>query len=421
MSQKQKSSPICDRIEPGNVNFCKAMISLTDGVETVDSYIMVRIYPQSDSFDEGPKGRLVCCLYTAVLCVLVVTTARARSPRAFDDSGWTEVYREDFNSVYEASDGQVFGTEGWLVYQILNGATITVDSGFAHIKTPDFWNAALIHSTEILPQEYKIRTKIGRINYDLTNYEAEDYVDPNFQTHNGFYENGMYFLTVTDGLCVGNECAELWWHYHRKMVIDVDNHLDGGGGQTFHPVFMVYMAPEINSGGNLLRTWTGTFWDTSPWNWNVAHTYDYNTWYYAELEKTENVLILRLYDESKNIIQETTPVDLSLVFAMDDSTEYLYLGEPHTDDYEGDVLVDEITLLVPGCCRYRGDANHSGGSTPVDISDLTYFADYFFAGGAAPVCTEEGDTDGSGGIDITDITYVVNFMFDGGLPPPPCD
>lgn len=28
-----------------------------------------------------------------------------------------------------------------------------------------------------------------------------------------------------------------------------------------------------------------------------------------------------------------------------DVPEYLYLGEPHTDDYEGDVRIDEITLL----------------------------------------------------------------------------
>ncbi len=58
-------------------------------------------------------------------------------------------------------------------------------------------------------------------------------------------------------------------------------------------------------------------------------------------------IILRLYDEHRNIMQETDPVDLSVVHAMDNSVEYLYLGEPHTDDYEGDVRIDEITLLLP--------------------------------------------------------------------------
>jgi len=231
---------------------------------------------------------------------------------------------------------------------LINGGAITVANGYAQLNAPDFWMASLIRSTDILPAEYKVRTKIGYINYDLTNYEQEDYDHPDFNDHQGHYENGMYFLTLTDRTCSGNECAELWWHYHRKMVIDVDNHINWDDpGETFHPVYMVYMAPEENSGGNLLRTWDGTQWDTSPWNWNVAYTYDYDTWYYAELEKRDNHIILRLYDENQDIIEETTPVSLELVNAMDDTLEYLYLGEPHTDDYEGDVRMDEITLLIP--------------------------------------------------------------------------
>jgi len=171
-------------------------------------------------------------------------------------------------------------------------------------------------------------------------------VHPDFNTHGGNYENGMYFLTVTDDTCSGNECAELWWHYHRKMVIDIDNHINsGGGGETFHPIYMVYMAPQTNSGGNLLRTWTGSFWDTSNWNWNVAATYDSTKWYYAELEKHDGLLTLSLYDENQNIIEESTPVSLSLVNEMNNPIEYLYLGEPHTDDYEGNVRIDEITLM----------------------------------------------------------------------------
>ena len=294
-----------------------------------------------------------------IVCVASLGTGKAQTPAgllptsiihmvtAFNDSGWNIVYQENFDTDFEAIDGQTFGEEGWLIFQLLNGGAITVANGYAQLNAPDFWNAALIRSTDILRGEYKIRTKIGFINYDLTNYEQDDYDNPDFNDHDGYYENGMYFLTLTDRTCSGNECAENWWHYHRKMVIDVDNHLNSDGGETFHPVFMVYMAPEENSGGNLLRTWDGTQWDTSPWNWNVAYTYDYDTWYYAELEKSDYHIILRLYDADQNIIEETTPVSLDLVNAMDDTLEYLYLGEPHTDDYEGDVRLDEITLLVP--------------------------------------------------------------------------
>ena len=354
-----------------------------------------------------------------IIPVLFLLTAFSYSAEAaFNDSGWTVLYQENFDSDFEAVDGRTFGTDDWLVFQLLNGGAITAANGYAWLNAPDFWNAALIRSVTLLPDEYKVRTKIGYINYDLTNYEQADYDDPNFDDHGGYYENGMYFLTITDDTCSGYECAEEWWHYHRKMVIDVDNHINyGGGSETFHPVYMVYMAPEINSGGNLLRTWTGSYWDTSDWNWNVAYTYAYNSWYYAELEKKDGHIILRLYDGNQNILRETTPVDLSLVFAMDVG-EYLYLGEPHTDDYEGDVRIDEITLLIPdsGQGYICGDASGNGA---INILDATFMINYLYKGGAAPDPLESADMNGSGGINILDVTYLISYLYMGG-PAPIC-
>ena len=167
----------------------------------------------------------------------------------FDDTGWTVKYQENFDSAFGATHGQKFGTDDWLIFQLINGGAITIADGYGWLKAPDFWNAALIRSTEVLPDEYKIRSKIGYIHYDLTNYEQADFDDPAFNDHGGYYENGMYFLTVTDDTCSGNQCEEVWWHYHRKMVIDVDNHVKASGGEVLHPVYMVYMAPETNSGG----------------------------------------------------------------------------------------------------------------------------------------------------------------------------
>ncbi|MBD3257803.1 hypothetical protein GF377_05165 [candidate division GN15 bacterium] len=312
------------------------------------------------------------------------TTTISSTFGAFDDSEWELMYQENFDSSFAGQHGQTFGQDGWLKFQLINGGAITIENGYAQLNAPEFWHAALIRSTDILPSEYKLRTKIGDIDYDLTNYDSADFANPDFNDHNGHPENGVYFLTVTNDTCAGNQCAELWWHYHRKMVIDVDNHIDWNVQltETYHPTYMVYMAPETNSGGNLLRTWTGSFWDTSPWNWNVAYTYDYGTWYYAELEKVDGHIILRLYDGNRNLIEETTPVNLNLVHAMDDSTEYLYVGEPHTDDYEGRVRIDEITLLVPsseGCCTGPSVGNMDGSpDNEVTLGDLTVIIDHLF-------------------------------------------
>jgi hypothetical protein len=184
---------------------------------------------------------------------------------------------------------------------------------------------------------------------------------------------------------------------------------------------MVYMAPETNSGGNLLRTWTGNSWDSSAWNWNVAYTYQYDSWYYAELEKKDGFLTLRLYDGNQNLLEETTPVSFDKIFAINDPTEYLFVGEPHTDDYEGDVRIDEITLLEPSsqcCLGMRGNADNSPDNV-VDISDIIYLVDYAFGSGPAPACELAADVNGDGSVDISDLIYLVDFMFGDPAGPAP--
>ncbi len=359
---------------------------------------------------------------TLLIAVLLIAVGSGdRAVGADVEAGWEIVYQENFDSAFSGVDGQTFGEDDWLMFQLLNGGAITVADGYAQLSAPDFWNAALIRSTHILPAEYKIRTRIGYINYDLANYEQADEDDPDFNDHNGLLENGMYFLTVTNDTCIGNECAENWWHYHRKMVIDVDNHLNASRPPTFHPVFMVFMAPDVSSGGNLLRTWDGAVWDSSSWNWNVAYTYAYDTWYYAELEKLDGHITLRLYDDSMNVIEAPPPVPFAQVFAMNDTTEFLYVGEPHTDDYEGDVRIDEITLFAyrEACCLppTLGDIDQSGF---VDITDISVLIDNQFLTLVPLVCDEEADIDLSGVIDITDLQTLVDSQFITLAPLPAC-
>jgi len=80
------------------------------------------------------------------------------------------------------------------------------------------------------------------------------------------------------------------------------------------------------------------------------------------------------------------------------------------------------SLTLFGCCVHRGDVDHGGGSTPIDISDLVYIVDYMFNSGPEPICFDEGDIDGSGTqpIDISDLVYLVDYMFTGGPLPPGC-
>jgi hypothetical protein len=279
---------------------------------------------------------------------ITVSTLAEAAPGAFDDTGWVVLYQENFDSAFEVSNGQAIGDDGWLTCQLMNGGTITVANGYAFINTSNFDMAALLHGTAILPDEYKIRAKVGYINYDVTNYEQADLDDTNFNDHGGALECGTYFLTLTDSLCAGDECEEDWWHLRRKLTIDCDGHInsDPPYDTVAKPVYMAYMDPDTNSGGNLLRTWDGSVWDSSAWNWNAAYNYEADTWYYVEIEKLDSLITLRLYDADKNILEEPTAIEFIKINAIEDTMEYLYLGEPHTDDYEGDSRLDEITLLI---------------------------------------------------------------------------
>lgn len=314
----------------------------------------------------------------------------------FEDSGWDVIYQENFDTPGVINSGQTYGTDGWLTAETYNNGQIISANGYATFDTSSsFSDNALLRTTDILPDGYKVRAKVGFVNYELSNYNTTDYNDPLFNSHEGYYENGAYFLTLTDDVCTGAECLEQWWHFHRKAVIDVDNHLEWGTGTpVVHPTYMVYFGPDIDSagGGNVIRSWDGSIWHTELWNWESAYTYQSDTWYYAEIEKMYGKLILRLYDENQNLITETDDVPLDLVNAMNDPTEYLYFGEPHIDDYKGDIRYDEITLL-----------SHPNYDCGIDCQGANGCTNY----NAGPVCSiPDAQCDGTNSID--DIYVDVN-------------
>ena len=73
-----------------------------------------------------------------------------------------------------------------------------------------------------------------------------------------------------------------------------------------------------------------------------------------------------------------------------------------------------LQLVSIKCADLNGDGQNG------DITDLTYFVDFLFAGGPYPIIMSTADMNGSGGIpDIVDLTYFVDFMFLGG-PAPNC-
>jgi len=280
---------------------------------------------------------------------LIIAWACCSTALAVD---WALVHTEAFDGTAQLKDKVPFGDKEWLTPRLREGGTIALKDGLAHFETPNFKSSALLQITSNLPAEYKIRVKLGRVRYDIGNYNDSDFITKGFKYNRRYLENGFYWLALTDRT-VEETSGEDWWHRYRKVVIDSDDHLE-----ERYPVYMVYMNPSLDrSFGNwvggmsdLLRCWSKGKWFTGMDEWVSAFHYSEKDWYMVELEKYTDRLLMRVLTADGKVIQETTPVSLDLIYGMGKNAskhEYAYVGEPHVDSYKGDAFVDEIQLFVP--------------------------------------------------------------------------
>ncbi len=373
---------------------------------------------------------------------------------------WVVSKHETFDDPAILNNLQTFGDDNWLTAEIRNDAIITVSNGMAHFLTVDFPGQALIRITDSLPDEYKIRVRLGNVNFSYTNYEADDYADPNFWYETDRVENGFYWSTLTDVKSEG-ENGEEFWHNHRKAGIDSDDHY-GYGEHTETPVYMVYSRksayedlpvtgtaywPDGRLKSTYISTWPqgGPQWSTYPWCWDIGYVYDETSWYWTEIEKSNHGLTLRLYDGDMNLLEETATICQELIAKMGSTAspeEYFYVGEPHVNSYEGNAFVDEIifyTAAEPNAISpLTVNSGYGGGTYEPDdvvcimawpaptglefhewIGDTAGIADVTAAStsitmpqaGAAITATYSGiysgDLNDDGSVDITDLNIIL--------------
>ena len=166
---------------------------------------------------------------------------------------------------------------------------------------------------------------------------------------------------------------------------------------------------------------------------NTRYVYPYEYGFYPDS-------LFEMHNRKGEYISDSSQTDLhtGMTYVSDfdlgaDDTLYFYTAylttmndlwpDASTGTGAGEIASDaraffqEYLAHDSGCCALPGDANHDG---TVDISDLTYYVDFMFAGGGAPVCLEEFDNDSSCELDISDLTYFIDFMFAGGPEPQAC-
>ena len=245
--------------------------------------------------------------------------------------------QEDFREPLTAESGKQFGKYGQLTFELFRSGTFVMDgkSGYAWQKSESYRDSAFIRSTNALPGIYKISVVVGEIDYDLEKISGLEN-DPEY-SEGPRNENGCYLLSITDEDPSGHH-TNIWWHQHRKVVIDVDNNVWGHGMPN--PIFMVYFDKD-----NDLVSLDGS---TNQWQseWRKALSYEPSSWYQIAIEKTTTQFILSIYDEKGGLLKEGK-VDLKNVWHEDESLrDYFVLGDPHENYYEGSMKIKSIAMPI---------------------------------------------------------------------------
>jgi hypothetical protein len=242
---------------------------------------------------------------------------------------------EKFDKPIQAQAGKQFGKNNQLTFEMFRNGTFDIDgrSGYAFERSESYRDSAFIRSTQKLPKTYKISIVLGEIDYNLEKI-AKLPQDPEYP-EGPQNENGCYFIAITDQKPEGHH-TNIWWHQHRKLVIDVDNNVWGHGMPN--PIFMVYFDRS-----NRLVAFDG---QRDEWlnDWRKAVTYDPSSWYKIEVEKTKTHYILSIATQKGRILKKAK-VKLAEVWNEDGfHDEYFVVGDPHENYYQGSMKIKSIAF-----------------------------------------------------------------------------
>jgi hypothetical protein len=246
------------------------------------------------------------------------------------------------------------------------------------ISTPNHTDGVVLRSKKPLPPKYRISLKIGFANYGneskLNGYNdgterAEPWRDLSSVGHNGFY-----WLAILDKPPKPHN--NIWIHHHRKFVIDSWNRknfnnsvnviaLDGKSEthQAFGKKFISYVdnnwqhISDVPMDYYLANEWyTVTFVRTALfYQFSITGNFKNGglTTYKDKINIRKNCVFH--YNQTVEELEPACVDNRKQSFLGKDFfswpkdsayPEYFMLGEPHINYYEGNLLVDDITLEV---------------------------------------------------------------------------
>lgn len=243
----------------------------------------------------------------------------------------------EFKEPLDVRPGKTFGPEGRFSFELFRNGTFEIDTKarVAVQRSDHYGDVALIRSSKPLPRTYKISVVVGEIDYGLEKLAGLSN-DPQYP-EGPLNENGCYLLSVTDQDPSGHH-TNIWWHQHRKFVIDVDNNVWGHGMPN--PIFMVYFDT-----GNKLMALDGTSDEWQP-QWQKAVTYDPQKWYKVEVEKTKQEFIFTVSTDTGKLLKKARVSLKDIWHENEPQDDYFVLGDPHENYYQGSMKIRSITLTL---------------------------------------------------------------------------
>jgi len=244
------------------------------------------------------------------------------------------------------------------------------------LSTPEHTDAVILRPHKPLPAKYELSFKIGFINYGdkskLNGYNVGNEMAEPWRKGSSVGHNGVYWLAIMDQQPQPHN--NIWSHHHRKFVIDSWNRADNHN--TVNVIALDGTSNTDEAFGKKFISYVNNDWK------KVADTpvdnYLANEWYTVTFKRTSLFYQFSISGIFENAGQKTyhnkinlrsncvyhynqTPEELNTA-CVDNRTQtfldktftswpmnssypdYFMIGEPHINYYEGNVLIDDISL-----------------------------------------------------------------------------
>ncbi len=256
------------------------------------------------------------------------------------------------------------------------------------LRSVQHTDANILRSSMPLKGDYRVSLRVGHVEFGsgdgLNGYDGDEMAIP-WLEQSSVKENGFYWLALSDVL--PRPQSNIWWHHHRKAVIDSDNHWPAWSqiwnGSKFiksgkQPVMMFVLNGAGQASlatGKPFKSFSANAWQPSG-QIKAVDAYLPKQWYDVVIMRIANQLTLQIsgrfaYGGTRHYVAQIA-LDEECVWHSPRTTreaekikpacfiqqnlswaswkqgelwpDYFFLGDPHINFYEGEMLIDDIRI-----------------------------------------------------------------------------